>query len=72
MTEEYVVGEPKPPWWAKKGLSAYKKTDGSVGYEYVDGRVYYRLDRGDTLTNNDGRVRRRKGENHERNESISE
>jgi hypothetical protein len=72
MTEEYVVGEPKPPWWVKKGLSAYRKTDGSVGYEYMDGRAYYRLDRGDILTNDNGRVRRRKGEDHERDESISE
>ena len=61
MTEEYVVGEPNPPWWVKRGLAAYMKPDGSVGYEFTDGRVYIRLDRGDTLTNTDGKIRRRKG-----------
>lgn len=61
MIEEYVVGESKPPWWVKRGLSAYRKTNGSVGYEFTDGRVFIRLDKGDTLTNNDGKIRRRKG-----------
>lgn len=61
MTEQYIVGDPKPPWWAKKGLSAYRKNDGTVGYEYRDPRVCIILDRGDALVNNDGKVRRRKG-----------
>ena len=70
MIEEYVVGEPHPPWWAKKGLSAYRKNDGSVGYEYLDGRVCIILNRGDVLRNNDGKVRRKKGVKDERDKSI--
>ncbi len=66
MIEEYLVGEEKPPWWVKRGLSAYKKNDGSIGYEFINGRVHILLNRGDVLTNEDGKVRRRKGVNHER------
>ncbi len=76
MIEEYVVGEEKPPWWVKRGLSAYKKNDGSVGYEFMNGRVCIILCRGDVLTNDNGKVRRRKGVNHERcnerDKSVSE
>ena len=61
MIEEYVVGDENPPWWVKRGLSAYKKNDGSVGYEFIDGRVYIILNRGDVLTNDNGKVRRKKG-----------
>lgn len=60
MIEEYVVGE-KPPWWVKRGLAAYKKSDGSVGYEFIDGRVCIILSRGDVLTNDNGKVRRKGG-----------
>ena len=61
MVEEYVVGEPNPPWWAKNRLSAYRKNDGTVGYEYIDRSVCLSLNRGDVLRNNDGKVRRKKG-----------
>lgn len=59
MIDEYVVGDPKPQRWVQKGLSAYMRLDGSVGYEFSDGRVLLRLDIGDVLTNNDGKIRRR-------------
>lgn len=61
MMEEYVVGEPNPPWWAKRGLSAYRKPDGSVGYEFGDGKVFYILNKGDILTKDRRKIRRRKG-----------
>lgn len=66
MMEMYVVGDPNPPWWARRKLAAYRKNDGSVGYEYMDGRVSIVLSTGDVLVNNDGKVRRRKGVHRER------
>ena len=66
MMEMYVVGDPNPPWWAKGRLTAYRKNDGSVGYEYMDSKLCFSLVMGDVLVNNDGKVRRRKGVRRER------
>ena len=47
--EQYIIGDIPIPWWCKRGLMAYQKDDGTVGFEYYGRFVTFDLNLGDVL-----------------------
>lgn len=55
-TEEYVIGDPDMPLWASEYLMAYRRDDGTTGYELWGYEKVYELQAGDKLIWNGERV----------------
>ena len=52
MPERYIIGAEPMPKWAQKVLQPYRKTDGTVGYEFYGKYATKELSAGDELVDN--------------------
>lgn len=52
----YIIGSGKAPNWCKKKLTAYKKLNGYIGFEFHGATKTYELNVGDALLKNGRRI----------------
>lgn len=62
----YIVGEGRMPAWCRKAVDAYKKIDGSTGYELRTHKKNVNLNIGDKVIRENGLFKvERKAKNYE-------
>ena len=56
MADRYIIGTSDVPNWCEKKIMPYRKSDGSVGYEFTERSQDYELSKGDVLVYESGRI----------------